>query len=65
MSGDTPEHAANGDVMVVPGELSELLEQIEMEPVPERLLNLALQLQKALAQHRVYAKSSERAEVAL
>lgn len=62
MSGDTPEHAENGDTIMVPGGLSELLAQIETEPVPARLLELALELQKALAQHRVHATSSERLE---
>ena len=62
MSGDRPEHAANGDVIMVPGELSELLAQIAAEPVPARLLDLALKLQKALAEHRIPATSSDRLE---
>jgi hypothetical protein len=64
MSGDTPAHAAEGDFAMMPGELSGLLEQIEAEPVPERLLQLALQLQKALADHRVHATRSEELETA-
>lgn len=34
------------------GELNALLREIEKEAVPARLLELALQLQAALAQHR-------------
>lgn len=62
MSGDTPEHAPSGDAIMVPGELSELLAQIATEPVPARLLELALELQKALVQHRIHVTSSDRLE---
>ena len=36
----------------VPGEFDDLLRQIEKEPVPERLLELALKLQAALVEQR-------------
>jgi hypothetical protein len=52
MSGDKPNDAAQADFAMVPGELGELLTQIELEPVPERLLELALKLQLALARQR-------------
>lgn len=35
-----------------PGEFDCLLQEIEKEPVPERLLELALKLQAALVAHR-------------
>ena len=35
-----------------PAEFEELLREIENEPVPDRLLELALQLQAALAERR-------------
>ena len=36
----------------MPGEFDHLLRQIEKEPVPERLLELALKLQAALVERR-------------
>lgn len=35
-----------------PGEFDEILRQIEKEPIPERLLELALKLQSALMERR-------------
>jgi hypothetical protein len=52
MSGEKPTDAAQADPAMVPGELGDLLRQIEKEPVPERLLELALKLQVALARRR-------------
>jgi hypothetical protein len=40
---------------MIPGELGELLGQIEREKVPEKLLELAVRLQDALARQRVKA----------
>lgn len=37
---------------MVPGEYGHLLREIEKEPVPERLLELALKLQAALVEER-------------
>jgi hypothetical protein len=37
---------------IVPGEFDHLLREIEKEPVPERLLELAQRLQAALAEQR-------------
>mgnify|MGYP001279751052 CR=1 FL=1 len=42
---------------MIPGELGELLSQIEKEKVPERLLDLAVQLQAALQRGRSSEKS--------
>lgn len=57
MAGDKPSKAAEAGFAIAPGELGDLLEQIEAEPVPERLLALAQQLQKALAARRLAAEA--------
>lgn len=47
------DQAADADIRLgrrVSREVSVLLNEIEKEPVPDRLLDLALQLQKALAE---------------
>jgi len=48
-SQDNPPRA---EAEPAPGEFDDLLRQIEKEPVPERLLALARQLQVALAHRR-------------
>lgn len=50
---DMPDLAAPA----IPGELGELLSQIEKETVPERLLELAVELQAALARRRVHEEA--------
>lgn len=42
-----------------PGEFDHLLRQIEKEPVPERLLALALELQAALVERRNRSRGEE------
>ena len=61
MSGEKPTDAAQAEPAMVPGELGDLLRQIEQEPVPERLLELALKLQVALARRREAETARERA----
>lgn len=57
MAGDKPGDAAKAGFAIAPGELGDLLERIEAEPVPERLLALAQELQKALAERRLAAEA--------
>lgn len=49
---DSPENRAAPVPETVPGEFDRLLWEIETEPVPERLLELALKLQTALVEQR-------------
>lgn len=42
----------------LPPEVRTILQKIEEEPVPERLLHLALQLQRALVDHRKHSKKT-------
>lgn len=58
MSGKKPKNAAAADTRLAPGELGYLLARIEAEPVPERLLQLVLELQKALAERRLAADAA-------
>jgi hypothetical protein len=46
---------------MVPGELGELLVQIEKEKAPERLLELAVLLQAALLRQRAHADTNRMA----
>jgi hypothetical protein len=57
MAGRKPKGAAESGHAIAPGELGDLLERIEAEPVPERLLVLAQELQKALAARRLAAEA--------
>jgi len=43
-----------------PGEFDDLLREIEKEPVPDRLLELALKLQSALVSQREAQEAAER-----
>ena len=45
-------HRPNDSDEALPAEIREILEHIEREPVPDRLLDLALQLQSALQSKR-------------
>ncbi len=44
----------------LPGEFDDLLREIEKEPVPDRLLELALKLQSALVAQREAQEAAER-----
>lgn len=45
-------HRLDGSDETFPAEIGKILEDIEREPVPDRLLDLALQLQSALQAKR-------------
>lgn len=51
VANDMPDPDASA---MIPGELGELLVQIEREKAPERLLELAVQLQAALVRRRTH-----------
>ena len=58
MAGEKPKGAAEAGFEIAPGELGTLLERIEAEPVPERLLVLAQELQKALSARRIASEAT-------
>lgn len=58
MAGREPKGAAEAGFAIAPGELGDLLERIEAEPVPERLLALAQELQRALSARRLAAETA-------
>lgn len=51
--------AAQNDLVGIPAEITSILTAIEKEPVPERLLKLALELQEALAKRRLVEHSAQ------
>lgn len=58
VANDMPDREAPA---MIPGELGELLVQIERERAPERLLELAVQLQSALARWRMQSEPGDMA----
>lgn len=53
--------AAQNDLAGIPADISSILAAIEKEPVPDRLLKLALELQEALAKRRLAEQATQTA----
>jgi len=50
---------AQNDLAGIPAEITSILMAIEKEPVPDRLLILALELQEALAKRRLAEQATQ------